>query len=415
MAAWVYWAIMWPRVDAGVVGEERRQPVVAGLVEQAVGAALADATPRRRRRWRGSRARSRPGRRGSCRCDSTRPSASTTGLSTAAAQLAAGDRGGVRRGCRGRRRAPAGRSAASRRPGPGCSRPAVRGHDRRSRPASSRMLAADAAWPGCGRRACRSAAKTRSVPSSASTLIAAAMSAVSSRRAQVGDGQHQHAEHAVGAVDERQALLRGAARPARCPAAASASAAAAASPSASRTSPSPISARAQCASGARSPEQPSEPYSCTTGVMPALSRAASVSAVSGRTPVWPVARVRQAQQHQRARRPRARPRGPSPAACERTSERCSWARSCWRDVPGGERAEPGRDAVHRGREPRRGRRRLRGPWRSLRAPRRRAGRPRRCAPRPRRRSKVRGPRPTTTSCHADHSTRATDVAEAPRA
>ena len=38
--------------------------------------------------------------------------------------------------------------------------------------------------------------------------------------------------------------------------------------------PSPITASAQCASGARSPEQPSEPYSCTTGVMPALSSAA---------------------------------------------------------------------------------------------------------------------------------------------
>ena len=52
-------------------------------------------------------------------------------------------------------------------------------------PASSvRRFAADAAWPGCGRSACRSSAKTASVPSSPSTLIAAVMSAVvsSSRR-----------------------------------------------------------------------------------------------------------------------------------------------------------------------------------------------------------------------------------------
>ena len=50
-------------------------------------------------------------------------------------------------------------------------------------PASSaRRLAAEAAWPGCGRRACRSAANTASVPSSASTLIAAATSAVVSSR-----------------------------------------------------------------------------------------------------------------------------------------------------------------------------------------------------------------------------------------
>ena len=55
------------------------------------------------------------------------------------------------------------------------------------------------------------------------------------------------------------------------PAAASASAAGIRSPFASRTAPSPIRASAQCESGARSPEQPSEPYSCTTGAMPALS------------------------------------------------------------------------------------------------------------------------------------------------
>ena len=55
------------------------------------------------------------------------------------------------------------------------------------------------------------------------------------------------------------------------PAAAKASAVGICSPSASRTTPSPIRASAQCESGARSPEQPSEPYSWTTGVMPALS------------------------------------------------------------------------------------------------------------------------------------------------
>ena len=58
------------------------------------------------------------------------------------------------------------------------------------------------------------------------------------------------------------------------PAAARALAASVARPSASRTSPSPMATSAQCASGARSPEQPSEPYSRTTGVMPALRIAA---------------------------------------------------------------------------------------------------------------------------------------------
>ena len=66
-----------------------------------------------------------------------------------------------------------------------------------------------AAWPGCGRSAWSSAAKTRSVPSWPSTDIAAAMSAVRSSSRRSVDRQHQHAEHAVGAVDQRQALLGG--------------------------------------------------------------------------------------------------------------------------------------------------------------------------------------------------------------
>jgi hypothetical protein len=76
-------------------------------------------------------------------------------------------------------------------------------------PASSRRRFAGAGGlPGCGRSACRSAANTRSVPSSASTLIAAATSATAAAR-RGRERQHQHAEHAVGAVDEREALLLG--------------------------------------------------------------------------------------------------------------------------------------------------------------------------------------------------------------
>ncbi len=58
------------------------------------------------------------------------------------------------------------------------------------------------------------------------------------------------------------------------PASARASAAGRRTPEASSTSPSPRSASATWASGARSPEQPSEPYSRTTGVIPASSIAA---------------------------------------------------------------------------------------------------------------------------------------------
>jgi hypothetical protein len=53
------------------------------------------------------------------------------------------------------------------------------------------------------------------------------------------------------------------------PASCSAAAASRSSPAASRTGPSPMRASAQCASGARSPEHPSDPCSRTTGVMPA--------------------------------------------------------------------------------------------------------------------------------------------------
>ena len=92
-----------------------------------------------------------------------------------------------------------------------------------------------------------------------------------------------------------------------------------------RTSPSPIATSAQCASGARSPEQPSEPYSRTTGVMPALRIAAYVSAVSRRTPVRPVMSVDR-RSSMSARTTSRSTSAPEPAACERTRLAWSWAR-----------------------------------------------------------------------------------------
>ena len=96
-------------------------------------------------------------------------------------------------------------------------------------------------------------------------------------------------------------------------------------PAASRTGPSPIKASAQCASGARSPEQPSEPYSCTIGVMPADSSAAYVVATTGRTPVRPVASV-ESRSSISARTTSRSTSSPEPAACERISPRCSASR-----------------------------------------------------------------------------------------
>ena len=185
-------------------------------------------------------------------------------------------------------------------------------------------MAAEAAWPGCGRIAWSSGAKTRSVPSWASTDMAAAMSAVRIRT--------ERSDRAITSMPSIPSVPLISASPSLAtsttgvsPAAASASAAGIRVPDASRTSPSPISASAQCESGARSPEQPSEPYSCTTGVIPALSTPAISSATSGRTPVRPVASV----ESRSSINPRTTSRstsGPEPAACERTSDRCSCAR-----------------------------------------------------------------------------------------
>ncbi len=96
-------------------------------------------------------------------------------------------------------------------------------------------------------------------------------------------------------------------------------------PSRTRTGPSPMAASAQWASGARSPEQPSDPNSCTTGVIPASSIAAYVRAVRSRTPVRPVASVA-SRSSISARTTSRSTSGPEPAACERTRLRCSCAR-----------------------------------------------------------------------------------------
>ena len=89
--------------------------------------------------------------------------------------------------------------------------------------------------------------------------------------------------------------------------------------------PSPISASAQWASGARSPEQPSDPNSRTTGVTPALGSAAYAVAVDSRTPVRPVSRV-DSRSSIRARIVSRSTSAPEPAACERTNDCCSCTR-----------------------------------------------------------------------------------------
>ena len=107
-------------VDAGVVGEERRQAVRAGHVEHPVGAALGHA------RDVGDRDGEEVQHVGDRRAVEV-----AVGLDPAVrqhdrvvdggGQLTVGDGRGVRRRCPARRRAPAASSAASRRPARGCS------------------------------------------------------------------------------------------------------------------------------------------------------------------------------------------------------------------------------------------------------------------------------------------------------
>ena len=136
IAACVYCAIMWPLSTPGSCGEERRQPVAAGLVEEPVGTTLADrghvgGDDREEVEHVGDRrpvevavrldpalvGRARPGCRRPRRARGRRPWRRT-------------------RRCRGRRRAPAASSAASRRPGPGCSPDRGARRRRRSRRAA---------------------------------------------------------------------------------------------------------------------------------------------------------------------------------------------------------------------------------------------------------------------------------------
>ena len=112
-------------------------------------------------------------------------------------------------------------------------------------------------------------------------------------------------------------------------------------------SPSPISASVRCASGARSPEAPTEPCDGMHGTRPALCAASSVSTTASRTPEWPRARlaafsasISRTTGGAAARRRRR--------VCERIRLSCSVASSVGVDARAGELAEAGVDAVDRG-------------------------------------------------------------------
>ena len=308
-AAAVYWRSMKPASRPESDAEERRQAAVQVRVEEERGPALADraelgerelrevererdrlavevaagddaAAARRARRRRPRRRR--PGR--SAGCPWPRSSRSR-----------ARARGGRAR--RGPRRGPGARSAASTGPGP-CARdawcdcwsvavaqePAQLGRDR--------DLARDAAArPGSA------AANATSVPSSASTDIAAATLAVGDEPLRVRGEQRAERGHQLRAVEDREALLRARARAARGRSRAARSAPARparrAPPARARSAAAP-----RCASGARSPEAPTEPCAGTTGWIPRRRKSSRRSATTGRAPEKPEReRVRPQQEH----------------------------------------------------------------------------------------------------------------------
>jgi hypothetical protein len=196
-----------PGVDAGIVGQERVQPVVAGHVQEAVGTTLADAGHVRGRD--GEEVQHVPDR-GTVEV--------AVGLDPAVrhhhrvvdrrGQLTAGDQQGVRAGVAGgavhlRRAAQRVRVLD-----PVAVRPAVTGHDRAVRH--------DRPQVGGRRALARVRAQCLQVvgehPVGTELRLHAHRGGDvggAQQPVQIGQRQHQHAEHAVGAVDQRQPFLLG--------------------------------------------------------------------------------------------------------------------------------------------------------------------------------------------------------------
>ena len=91
-------------------------------------------------------------------------------------------------------------------------------------------------------------------------------------------------------------------------------------------SPSPISTRARCARGARSPLAPTEPFSGTTGMTSRSSSATRRSSVLSRIPLYPPASTF-ARRSISARTACDGKGAPTPAACEWSRLRCNLRRS----------------------------------------------------------------------------------------
>ena len=192
------------------------------------------------------------------------------------------------RGLRGPSRAPAPRSAASRRPGRACSRRATRG--------SRCARAARAGWrrrpPGRRTDAPRGCADRTGRPSRGgrrSSAPAITSAARARRSAPASASASTAVEACVPLMSARPSL--GPSRTGESPAAGERVRRPATCRSPSHARPSPTSTRARCASGARSPLAPTDPRDGTTGCTPRFSASSSASSVSTRMPEKPRART----------------------------------------------------------------------------------------------------------------------------
>ena len=210
----------------------------------------------------------------------------------------------------------------------------------------ARRLAALSAMPGCGRSSARSAANAASVPSWRLHAHRRGDVRGAQQQPQVVAGQHEHAEHAVGAVDQRQALLLGQHHRLDPGRGQRVGRRRAAPRRRSRTVPSPVTASAQCASGARSPgaaqravlaHHRGDPGGDQRRVGPGGLQPDPGAAGGQRG---------QPQQHHRPHH-LALHLGPGPGRVRADQAALQQHPALARDVPGGQRAEPGGDAVLR--------------------------------------------------------------------
>ena len=189
---------------------------------------------------------------------------------------------------------------------------------------SARSAAAVSICPRCRRSLWMRASNGASEPRAASVASAPVISAARSRRSAANSPASALAvENCVPLRSASPSL--GPSSIGASPAAASA-ASAGCRPEGANTSPTPIIAAVMCASGARSPEAPAEPWHGTTGTMPRASIASSRSSVSSRRPDAPCARLASLS----AIISRTTGTGvgsPVPAQCDSTMLRWSTARS----------------------------------------------------------------------------------------